>query len=112
MDISLDATSDELFMEEALRSAQRALEAGEVPVGARSSVAGATAILLTLTQRPMLRSSRSAKQVPHSATIVWNAASCLLQLSRARCVPARWCMLELNALCMARTILRLALSVR
>lgn len=28
------ATTDELFMEEALRSAQRALEAGEVPVGA------------------------------------------------------------------------------
>jgi len=28
------ANSDELFMEEALRSAQRALEAGEVPVGA------------------------------------------------------------------------------
>ena len=28
------ATSDELWMEEALRSAQRALEAGEVPVGA------------------------------------------------------------------------------
>jgi tRNA(adenine34) deaminase len=32
-DIS-DAKSDELFMEEALRAAQRALEAGEVPVGA------------------------------------------------------------------------------
>jgi tRNA(adenine34) deaminase len=29
-----DTNSDELFMEEALRSAQRALEAGEVPVGA------------------------------------------------------------------------------
>jgi tRNA(adenine34) deaminase len=29
-----EANSDELFMEEALRSAQRALEAGEVPVGA------------------------------------------------------------------------------
>jgi tRNA(adenine34) deaminase len=29
-----DAKSDELFMEEALREAQRALEAGEVPVGA------------------------------------------------------------------------------
>jgi tRNA(adenine34) deaminase len=29
-----NAESDELFMEEALRSAQRALEAGEVPVGA------------------------------------------------------------------------------
>ena len=29
-----DAASDELFMEEALRAAQRALEAGEVPVGA------------------------------------------------------------------------------
>lgn len=29
-----DAHSDELFMEEALRAAQRALEAGEVPVGA------------------------------------------------------------------------------
>ena len=28
------ANSDELFMEEALRAAQRALEAGEVPVGA------------------------------------------------------------------------------
>ncbi len=28
------ATSDELFMEEALRCARRALEAGEVPVGA------------------------------------------------------------------------------
>ncbi len=30
----LSPTSDELWMEEALRSAQRALEAGEVPVGA------------------------------------------------------------------------------
>ena len=29
-----DAKSDELFMEEALRAAQRAFEAGEVPVGA------------------------------------------------------------------------------
>ncbi|MGA8308712.1 MAG: tRNA adenosine(34) deaminase TadA [Terriglobales bacterium] len=29
-----EAKTDELFMEEALRSAQRALEAGEVPVGA------------------------------------------------------------------------------
>ena len=29
-----EATSDELLMEEALRSAQRALDAGEVPVGA------------------------------------------------------------------------------
>ncbi|MGA9815200.1 MAG: tRNA adenosine(34) deaminase TadA [Terriglobales bacterium] len=29
-----EAASDELFMEEALRSAQRAFEAGEVPVGA------------------------------------------------------------------------------
>jgi tRNA(adenine34) deaminase len=31
---SPDSGSDELWMEEALRSAQRALEAGEVPVGA------------------------------------------------------------------------------
>ena len=30
----MTTTSDELWMEEALRSAQRALEAGEVPVGA------------------------------------------------------------------------------
>jgi tRNA(adenine34) deaminase len=29
-----EASTDELFMEEALRAAQRALEAGEVPVGA------------------------------------------------------------------------------
>ncbi len=33
-DRNLDPTSDELWMEEALRCAQRALEAGEVPVGA------------------------------------------------------------------------------
>src|SRR5258708_3014492 len=33
MDVSLDATSDELFMEQALRSAQRALEAGGVAGG-------------------------------------------------------------------------------
>ena len=33
-------TSDELFMEEALRAAQRALEAGEVPVGAVVVCAG------------------------------------------------------------------------
>ena len=32
--LTAQAASDELFMEEALRSAQRALEAGEVPVGA------------------------------------------------------------------------------
>jgi tRNA(adenine34) deaminase len=32
--ISVTALNDELWMEEALRSAQRALEAGEVPVGA------------------------------------------------------------------------------
>ena len=31
---TIDMKSDELFMEEALRAAQRALEAGEVPVGA------------------------------------------------------------------------------
>ncbi|HXP16478.1 MAG TPA: tRNA adenosine(34) deaminase TadA [Terriglobales bacterium] len=38
----LDSTAqtDELFMEEALRSAQRALEAGEVPVGAVVVCAG------------------------------------------------------------------------
>ena len=34
MDIPFETKSDELFMEEALREAQRALEAGEVPVGA------------------------------------------------------------------------------
>jgi tRNA(Arg) A34 adenosine deaminase TadA len=33
-DEKLSATSDEFWMEEALRAAQRALEAGEVPVGA------------------------------------------------------------------------------
>jgi tRNA(adenine34) deaminase len=33
-DLSPDTASDELWMEEALRCAQRALEAGEVPVGA------------------------------------------------------------------------------
>jgi len=33
-DLKPDAVSDELWMEEALRCAQRALEAGEVPVGA------------------------------------------------------------------------------
>jgi tRNA(adenine34) deaminase len=32
--ISAAANTDELFMEEALRAAQRALEAGEVPIGA------------------------------------------------------------------------------
>jgi tRNA(adenine34) deaminase len=35
-----ETTTDELFMEEALRSAQRALEAGEVPVGAVVVCAG------------------------------------------------------------------------
>ena len=35
-----DASTDELFMEEALRAAQRALEAGEVPVGAVVMVGG------------------------------------------------------------------------
>ena len=35
-----DARTDELFMEEALREAQRALEAGEVPVGAVVVCAG------------------------------------------------------------------------
>jgi tRNA(adenine34) deaminase len=34
MDIPSEMKSDELFMEEALREAQRALEGGEVPVGA------------------------------------------------------------------------------
>jgi tRNA(adenine34) deaminase len=33
-ELTESTTSDELWMEEALRSAQRALEAGEVPVGA------------------------------------------------------------------------------
>jgi tRNA(adenine34) deaminase len=37
---SADPSSDELWMEEALRSAQRALEAGEVPVGAVVVCAG------------------------------------------------------------------------
>ncbi len=32
--VEISPTTDELFMEEALRAAQRALEAGEVPVGA------------------------------------------------------------------------------
>ena len=32
--LTTDGSSDELFMEEALRAARRALEAGEVPVGA------------------------------------------------------------------------------
>ena len=35
-----DSNTDELFMEEALRSAQRALEAGDVPVGAVVVCAG------------------------------------------------------------------------
>jgi tRNA(adenine34) deaminase len=35
-----ETTADELFMEEALRAAQRALEAGEVPVGAVVVCAG------------------------------------------------------------------------
>jgi hypothetical protein len=51
-----DDASDELFMEEALRAAQRALEAGEVPVGAVVVV-----------------------------TIDWATVSCLLQLNLARC---------------------------
>jgi tRNA(adenine34) deaminase len=34
MSMSMSMSNDELWMEEALRSAQRALEAGEVPVGA------------------------------------------------------------------------------
>jgi tRNA(adenine34) deaminase len=34
LDFFLNNTNDELWMEEALRAAQRALEAGEVPVGA------------------------------------------------------------------------------
>jgi tRNA(adenine34) deaminase len=37
---SADPSADELWMEEALRSAQRALEAGEVPVGAVVVCAG------------------------------------------------------------------------
>jgi tRNA(adenine34) deaminase len=37
---TIDMKSDELFMEEALRAAQRALEAGEVPVGAVVVCAG------------------------------------------------------------------------
>jgi tRNA(adenine34) deaminase len=34
LEVSVTTANDELWMEEALRSAQRALEAGEVPVGA------------------------------------------------------------------------------
>jgi len=34
VDLSMPTANDELWMEEALRAAQRALEAGEVPIGA------------------------------------------------------------------------------
>ena len=88
--------TDELWMEEALRCAQRALEIGEVPVGA-------VVVLRRTDRRPgmepqhhrlaipplMPRSSRCARQVQPLVTIVWETASCLLQLSRAPCAPER-----------------------
>ena len=66
----IERRNDELFMEEALRAAQRALEAGEVPVGAvvvcdgKIIGRGWNRNITDQTQPPMPRSSRCAKPVP------------------------------------------------
>jgi len=92
--------SDEFWMEEALRAAQRALEAGEVPVGAivvyreRLSAEAGTATSPTPTPPPTLKSSPFAKPLLTWVTIAWETANCLLQLSRVQCARARWCTRE------------------
>ena len=90
--------TDELWMVEALREAQRALEYGEVPVGAvvRSSRLEivrrgcesehhGTAIP-TATCREWLP---CARQVLRSEPSTGRTAICLLQLNPAPCAPAR-----------------------
>ena len=94
-----EAKSDELFMEEALRAAQRALEAGEVPVGAvvvcEGKIIGRGGNRNLTDSDPTAHAEIVALRAGGchaSATIVWKAANCLLQLSRARCAPALWFM--------------------
>ena len=93
-----DATPDELWMEEALRCAQRALEAGEVPVGAvvvcDGKVVGRGWNRNITDADPTAHAEVVAlrEAVPLWATIAWGSATCLLQLNRARCAPERWCM--------------------
>jgi len=87
--------SDELWMEEALRAAHRALEAGEVPVGAVVVCEGkvvSTGWNRNLTDHdPIAHAEAVALRAAGVAlvTIVWAAVSCLLQLNLVRCVLER-----------------------
>ncbi len=85
--------SDELFMEEALREAQRALALGEVPVGA--VVVRDGEIIGRGCNRPIssndptahARSLLCARPALPSATIACSIAIFTSQLSLARCAP-------------------------
>ena len=88
-------STDELFMEEALRAAQRALEAGEVPVGAVVVCGG------KIVGRGSNRNIADSDPSAHAEIVALREAgaalgnhrledcNCLLQLSHAPCVPAR-----------------------
>ena len=90
-----ESSSDELWMEEALRCAQRALEADEVPVGAvvvcEGQVVGRGWNRNLTDNDPTAHAEvvalREAGQ--NSVTIGWATANCLLQLNRAPCARAR-----------------------
>ena len=85
--------TDELWMVEALREAQRALENGEVPVGAvvvlqgRSSAGDESEHRRPAIPPLMPKSLPCARQVQPSVTIDWETVNCLLQLNRAPCAP-------------------------
>ena len=99
-------------MEEALGSAQRALEAGEVPVGAVVICDG------RIVGRGWNRNLTDNDPTAHAEIIAlreagetsaitdWATASCLLQLNRVRCALALWFMPAFAAWCTGLTIPR------
>ncbi len=72
-----DENTDEFFMEEALRAAQRALEAGEVPVGAVVVCGG------------KIVGRGGNRNLTDCDPTAWKSANCLLQLNLAPCVLER-----------------------
>ena len=113
-----DESPDELWMEEALRCAQRALEAGEVPVGAvvvcegRVVGRGWNRNITDSDPTATPRSLRCARLVLPLVTTVWETAICLLQLNRAPCARERWFMRVFGAWYTARTTPKPARCIR
>ena len=92
------SVSDEFWMEEALRAARRALETGEVPVGA--VVVHAGEIIGRAWNRNIIDSDPTAhaeiialRQAGRSwATTAWEIANCLPRSSPAPCAQVLWYM--------------------